>query len=340
MFHYYNIEGDCIFVPYFYVLLIMQLISKLQPLIEDLERIIPGEFLTSTEYKRWLVEHNLDEVWEQCVSYVRHHRSFFMVGFNHDAADSVDAMGYFINLIFNQKRKLLPSFLHDLLSFYSDNQTVYINTSDIEKDLLAVGFSKDEVSVLDSISVPEPIEEKIQEEQTQEQKVRLLEKTYLEEIDENSKESIEAYLKWHSEALLYLSTYYTDANPDFSAFKHIDNSGNGYTLRNNFNSIHSIYNLLMNNVTAQEIAKTVSLGKKTPLLFISHSHGDEEFVVSLVNLLEDIGFTKDTLFCSSVREYGIPLSGDIFETIRGLFIEHDLYVIFIHSILVKKTERL
>ena len=192
MFHYYNIEGDCIFVPYFYVLLIMQLISKLQPLIEDLERIIPGEFLTSTEYKRWLVEHNLDEVWEQCVSYVRHHRSFFMVGFNHDAADSVDAMGYFINLIFNQKRKLLPSFLHDLLSFYSDNQTVYINTSDIEKDLLAVGFSKDEVSVLDSISVPEPIEEKIQEEQTQEQKVRLLEKTYLEEIDENSKESIEA----------------------------------------------------------------------------------------------------------------------------------------------------
>lgn len=309
----------------------MELNTKVQPLVEDLGRIIRGEFLTSTGYKRWLVEHNLDAVWEQCVSYVRNHRSYFMVGFNHEAADAEDAMGYFVNLIFNQKRKYLPSFLYDLLSFYSNDQLVYINVSDIEKDLLAIGFSKKEVSVLDNISAPEPIEEKIQEEQTQEQKVRLLEKTYLDEIEENSNTAIEAYLKWHSEALLYLSTYYTDANPDFSAFKHMDNSGNGYTLRKKFNSIHSIYNLLMNNVTAQEIAKTVTIGKKTPLLFISHSHDDEEFVIALVNLLEDMGFSKETLFCSSVREYGIPLSGDIFETIRGLFIEHDLYVIFIHS---------
>lgn len=96
-------------------------------------------------------------------------------------------------------------------------------------------------------------------------------------------------------------------------------------------SLYSIYNLLMNNVTTQDIAKTAANDKKTPLVFISHSHEDEAFVVALVNLLEDMGFTKDTMFCSSVREYGIPLSGDIFETIRGLFLKHDLYVIFVHS---------
>lgn len=37
--------------------------TKIQPLLEDLERMLPGTFLKSTEYKRWLVEKNLDEVW-------------------------------------------------------------------------------------------------------------------------------------------------------------------------------------------------------------------------------------------------------------------------------------
>ena len=81
----------------------------------------------------------------------------------------------------------------------------------------------------------------------------------------------------------------------------------------------------------KEIVKVMDNGKKTPMVFISHSHSDEKFVIALVNLLEDLGFTNKNLFCSSVREYGIPLSGDIFETIRGLFQNHDLYVIFVHS---------
>ena len=52
--------------------------TKIQPLIEDLKRIIPGAFLTSTEYKRWLVERGLDEVWSQCISYVAQRRSLKM----------------------------------------------------------------------------------------------------------------------------------------------------------------------------------------------------------------------------------------------------------------------
>lgn len=305
--------------------------TKIQPLVEDLGRIVPGTFLTSTEYKRWLVEQGLDEIWSQCVDYVEKNRNFFMVGYDHAAGDAQDALGYIVNIIYEQKRKYLPSFLLKLISFYSDIQSVYVDATNLGKDLLAAGYSKDEVSVLNEISVPQQIEEKIEQNQTQEEKIRSLESAYVAIREENSYAAIEAYLLWHSEALLYLSNYYSEANPDYAEFKHLDNSGNGHTLRQNYNSIRSVYNLLMNSVTKQEIAKTVTKGKKTPLLFISHSHGDEDFVVALVNLLEDMGFTKDTLFCSSVREYGIPLSGDIFETIRGLFLEHDLYVIFIHS---------
>ena len=175
------------------------------------------------------------------------------------------------------------------------------------------------------------IEEKVKIEETQEQKVRSLEQTYLSMSDVNSHACIDAYLEWHSAALLYLSTYYSESNPDFNAFKHLDNSGNGYTLRTNFKSINSIYKLLMEGVKNQEGHIALKNEKKAPLVFISHSSKDKPFVVALVNLLEDMGFNKTNLFCSSVREYGIPLSGDIFGTIRELFLKHELYVIFVHS---------
>lgn len=305
--------------------------TKIQPLIEDVGRIVPCVFLKSTEYKRWLVERNLDELWAQIFNQVKSNRSFFAIGYDHDAADSKDVLGYLLNIIFEQNKEKLPAFLVDFLSFYAYQETEFIDVTNIKKDLLAAGYTEEEAAVLDGITIPEQIEEKIEEEQTEEQKVRSLEQAYLAQRDENSREAIDAYLGWHSSALLYLSNYYTEANPDYSEFKHIDNSGNGHVLRHNYKSLYSIYNLLMNGVTKQEIIKTANSGKKTPLVFVSHSSKDKEFVDALVNLLDDMGFTKETLFCSSVREYGIPLSGDIFETIRGLFLKHDLYVIFVHS---------
>lgn len=305
--------------------------TKIQPLIEDIGRIIPGTFLKSTEYKRWLVEHQLDRAWSQILSQVKSSRAFFAVGYDHDAVDSKDTLGFLLNSIYGQRQDLLPGFLSELLSFYAEENTECVDVTYIKKDLLAAGYSEQEVAVLHNISIPEIIGEKIEEEQSQEQKVRALEQNYLAHRDENSQEAINAYLEWHSAALLYLSNYYTEANADYSEFKHIDNSGNGHIFRHNYKSLYSIYNLLMNNVAKQERAMSSANDKKTPLVFISHSHEDESFVVALVNLLEDMGFTKETLFCSSVREYGIPLSGDIFETIRELFHKHDLYVIFVHS---------
>lgn len=70
---------------------------------------------------------------------------------------------------------------------------------------------------------------------------------------------------------------------------------------------------------------------KTPMAFISHSSKDKTFAEALVVLLEDMGLDSSNLFCSSVDGYGIGLSKDIFDTLRTLFREHDLFVIFIHS---------
>ena len=90
--------------------------TKIQPLIEDVGRIVPGVFLKSTEYKRWLVERDLDNVWAQIYSQVESNRHFFAMGFDHEAADSKDAFKYLLNMIFEQRKDKLPAFLVDFLA--------------------------------------------------------------------------------------------------------------------------------------------------------------------------------------------------------------------------------
>lgn len=89
---------------------------------------------------------------------------------------------------------------------------------------------------------------------------------------------------------------------------------------------------LMDNDKQDEIDNQVGNGdRKTPMVFISHSSLDKEFVEALVTLLESMGFDNTNLFCSSVPDYWIGLSQNIFESLRFLFNEHELYVIFVQS---------
>ena len=81
----------------------------------------------------------------------------------------------------------------------------------------------------------------------------------------------------------------------------------------------------------EEQPHKASVNKKPPMVFISHSSKDIEFVEALVTLLESIGFNNKTLFCSSIPDYWIGLSKDIFASLRKLFIDHELFVIFIQS---------
>lgn len=66
-------------------------------------------------------------------------------------------------------------------------------------------------------------------------------------------------------------------------------------------------------------------------LFISHATGDLTYVKYFIELLEDIGFDEDDLFCSSLREYGIPLNEDIYEYLKEQFKNNNLIVIFMLS---------
>lgn len=305
--------------------------KKIEPLREDIGKIVPNKFLTSTSYKRWIVANDLQEVWGQCLDYAKSEQSLYIMG-DMGSITAGDALTLLLNHFYANKKDIVPQFVILLLKFYSEENKTSIDISNIRQDLLVAGFSEEQIAALNEISEVDNRDYDCNEEMSAEQKVRLLEKRYEEESlsEANSRKSIDSYLEWHKEALLYLSDFYSYANPDFAKFKDLDNSHNGYGLRDNFKSIYGIYNLLMKNATRQLNDKQ-AIKEKTPMVFISHSSKDKSFVEALVDLLEGLGLTKDNLFCSSVDGYGIPLGRDIFETIRGLFHEHELYVIFIHS---------
>ena len=86
---------------------------------------------------------------------------------------------------------------------------------------------------------------------------------------------------------------YSSANSAFQKIKNLDNSGNGASLRDNYHSIRTIYNLLMQN--AEKNIPTFT-NKRSPMIFISHSSKDKEFVEALVNLLECMVWINQIFF--------------------------------------------
>lgn len=64
-------------------------------------------------------------------------------------------------------------------------------------------------------------------------------------------------------------------------------------------------------------------------LFISHSSRDIVYVSYFVQLLRAIGITEQTMFCSSIKGYGIPLGENIYDYLKQQFQNYRLKVIFI-----------
>ena len=123
----------------------------------------------------------------------------------------------------------------------------------------------------------------------------------------------------------YVSSHVSNKKPILSQLKKNVNVGLSY--------IDSFIGCLDIHYNDAKMNKTLKQekNKKTPMVFISHSSKDIEFVEALVTLLESIGFNNKTLFCSSIPDYWIGLSKDIFASLRQLFTDHELFVIFIQS---------
>ena len=160
---------------------------------------------------------------------------------------------------------------------------------------------------------------------------------------ENSDYTINAFHEWYLAAVELFCEVLGEDDQLLQKFRTTDISGDGFTLRDVYRSLSSDYISLkvrVKNYDKQngknEISGQAEIGMqmvkiKPKKIFISHSHEDEEFVLALVDLLHDIGFEYEEIFCSSVPACSIPEGKSIFDEIRAQFEKHDLFVIFIHS---------
>lgn len=310
-------------------------LPKIVPLWEDLIKNIKSSFLLSTHFKRWLVEVGFEDVWNHCLQIAENnYRGLHIIG-NSDEVFSQDTLVLILNNFYEKgDYENLVFLVKGILKAFSSHHSQEIDVDVIQKDLAVAGIEEtliqtfDELKSVGSHECFEPDENVVE---YTESRVRSLEKIYKEAYSKeiNSMDAIRTYHEWHSSAVVYLSNYYSNANADYVKFKNIDNSGNGYTLLNNYHELYSIYNLLMIQTNKESNARIER--STSPMVFISHSSKDKAFVEELVELLESIGFDESNLFCSSVDGYGIALGEDIFETLKKLFHEHELFVIFVHS---------
>lgn len=91
---------------------------------------------------------------------------------------------------------------------------------------------------------------------------------------------------------------------------------------------------LQSGKTLLKIAKEYAFkgaSLKPTKVFISHASKDLTAINALVSMLEDLGCNKNTLFCSSVASYGIPLGEDIYDYLKRQFQDYNLHVIYLLS---------
>lgn len=175
------------------------------------------------------------------------------------------------------------------------------------------------------------------------EEISRLQKVYKDEskILPNSREAIDAYLNWYNKVYTVCRLVFGAEDADVIAFGQVDNSENGYGLVRNFDQLGRYYTMLqyrlkmyidnVNDAALHTQSKNESRDELPPLIFISHASADKEFASALVTLLEQQGFTRNEIFCSSVEGYGFDVGDDIYTGLLEKFHKYRLFVLFIHS---------
>ena len=78
----------------------------------------------------------------------------------------------------------------------------------------------------------------------------------------NSEACIRAYKEWHAKASVLFNRYIDEKNKHLLKFESIDNSGNGFTLRSNYNEIYTSYCVLMDTVRTMSDGEPASVTKE------------------------------------------------------------------------------
>ena len=135
-------------------------LTKIEPLINDLKKMGIGYYLTSDEYKRYLIRVGIDVEWKNHYKSVRKKRGYFSSGMDHDYYDSIGTMIKFLNYYHEYQKDSLYYYLFDLivdLKKWSDKEFEESDLNNLILDLEIIEFPNELLSKIKqqkSFSVP------------------------------------------------------------------------------------------------------------------------------------------------------------------------------------------
>jgi hypothetical protein len=106
-------------------------ISNIAPLREDLAKLVPDSFLITTTFKRWTVEIGLNNVWKKHLDYVQRQSSGFRIVGGDYSYDAGEALTLLLNNYYNSDKEELGSFIFQLLELYSKENDGDFDVDDI-----------------------------------------------------------------------------------------------------------------------------------------------------------------------------------------------------------------
>ena len=141
-------------------------------------------------------------------------------------------------------------------------------------------------------------------------------------MDINSHRTIEAYHTWYDESSVVFSHYFDDNCKEYSNFTSVDNNGNGYVLKGNYQKIRKDFCVLVDKLergvwgvdkqtTVTPIQSSIPTSKKR--IFISHASKDGELIGKFVDsiFLLGMGMDSEIIAYTSREDTGVPAGESI-----------------------------
>lgn len=161
-------------------------------------------------------------------------------------------------------------------------------------------------------------------------------------MDVNSHRTIEAYHAWYDESSVVFSHYFDDSYKEYSNFTNIDNEGNGYVLKGNYQKIRKDFCVLVDKLergdwgvekqtTVASIQPSAPSSKKR--LFISHTSKDKELIGQFVDsiFLLGMGIDSDIIAYTSREDTGVPAGESIPQFIQDNIACADIVLLMISN---------
>lgn len=127
-------------------------ISKLKALNEDLKALDLGEFLKSNSFHRMCVKLKIDEFWQSVYHDAEKARTFYSVGMDVEAHDSKEAIVIALNIIFQNHYSDFFTFFNTLLNTYSDWKKEDLFIDDFREDMILLGANTETIAELEKLA--------------------------------------------------------------------------------------------------------------------------------------------------------------------------------------------